>query len=237
MLALMAPDPNSRAAQLRLFLQSRKVSAKEAAKRANIPYTTLMNFLSGATRSMRGEAEDKLAAAFGLSRDSLFGGTLNPALSTPQSFGEMPAAPVIGTVEAGAWREAVAIEHSEDYIKFIPHPAFPADQQLAMRVSGPSCNRVVQDGGFAIVVPYEAVPGGIDALVMRDEPPLVIFERERGGAYEYTMKSLVRATKGFELRPVSDHPAHQQVVQLNENGDTSHVRIAFVVVQTLNNVF
>jgi hypothetical protein len=151
---------------------------------------------------------------------------------------EMPVAKIVGVVEAGAWREAVSLDMDLGEIRFVPHPAFRPGVQFAMRISGPSCNRVVQDGGLAIVVPYDQVPGGLDALVMRPEPPLVVFERERGGAFEYTIKALHSTGDGrFELHPVSDHKDHQAVVPLDENGDTQSVRIAFVVVQVINSVF
>lgn len=160
-----------------------------------------------------------------------------PALSPPQSILEIPEAPVIGTVEAGAWREAVAIEHADEFYRIQPHPGFPSDRQFLMRVSGPSCNRVVRDGGRVLVVPYELIPGGLDALTARAEPPLVIFERERAGAYEYTMKALKAVGGRIELHPVSDHPAHQSRIVLDENGDTNHVRVAYVVLEVINPVF
>ncbi len=201
---------------------------------AGVPEPTLRAFLNGRVHSMRGITEEKLARAVSLTVPELYGAQ---AISPPQSIGELPTAKIVGVVEAGAWREAVSLDEDLGNIRFVPHPAFRADQQFAMRISGESCNRVVQDGGTAIVVPYENVPGGLDALAMRPDPPLVVFERQRGGSFEYTIKALHRTDDGFELRPVSDNPRHQDVVTLNENGDTDSVRIAFVVVQVINSVF
>jgi hypothetical protein len=233
---MAASIPSRRAVTLRKSLEQLGIRPKRAASMADVPYSTVMNFLNGNSQSMRGATEAKIARALGKSVSELFDD--EPAIGSPQSMADMPVTKIVGVVEAGAWREAVSLDMDLGEIRFVPHPAFRPDVQFAMRISGPSCNRVVQDGGLAIVVPYEHVPGGLEALVMRPEPPLVVFERERGGAFEYTIKALHSTGDGhFELRPVSDHKDHQAVVPLNENGDTQSVRIAFVVVQVINSVF
>jgi transcriptional regulator with XRE-family HTH domain len=232
---MAASIPSRRAGTLRQSLEKLGIRPKQAAALAGVPYSTIMNFLNGNSQSMRGETEAKLARALGRSVSELFED--EPAIGSPQSMAEMPETKIVGTVEAGAWREAVSLDEDLGLIKFIPHPAFRADVQFAMRISGPSCNRVVQDGGLAIVVPYDQIPGGVDALAMRTDPPLVVFERQRGSAYEYTIKALHRNGTGFELHPVSDHKDHQAIIPLNEKGDTDEVRIAFVVVQVINSVF
>lgn len=146
----------------------------------------------------------------------------------------LPETSIIGRVEAGAWRDGVLSETAGKKIKFAPHPAFPIGNQKAFEVSGSSCNRVVQSGGYAIVVDYASFPGGIEALVMRPKPPLVIVERERAGAYEYTMKELHAREGRYVLMPASDDPAHQDEIVIDPSGDTNSARIAFVVVQVVN---
>jgi len=204
---------------------------------AGIPEGTLRAFLSGRTTSMRGITEEKLAGAVNLSVVELFSEKAEGALSLPLSLAEMPVAKIVGVVEAGAWREAINMDANKGSISFVPHQGFPSEVQFAMRVSGESCNRVIQDGGTAIVVPYESFPGGIEALAQRSNHPLVVFERERSGNYEYTIKELHRSDDGFILKPVSDHPDHQSEIELDENGDTDRIRIAFVVVSIQNLVF
>ena len=148
----------------------------------------------------------------------------------PKSVHQLP---VVGIVEAGAWREAAMLDESAKKITFVPHPKFNADDQVAFEVRGESCNEVVRDGDHVVAVPYEKMPGGIEALINQSRKPLVVIQRQRAGLVEATLKELRATAHGLELWPRSAHPDHQEKIQLDENGDTEEVSITHIVVQVI----
>jgi transcriptional regulator with XRE-family HTH domain len=156
------------------------------------------------------------------------------AIMSAQSLRELP---IIGRVEAGAWREALDLEKPLRRVAFVPHPSFPPEVQVGFEVRGESCNQVLKDGEDAVAVPYNQIPGGMDALLARNEPALVVVERVRAGFVEATVKELRKVNGEVELWPRSDDPDHQDKITLNENGDTDEVRIAYVVVRAIRSFF
>lgn len=158
-----------------------------------------------------------------------FGGSIN--LKSPQPVASVS---VLGIIEAGAFREALSLEGEFQRVNFVPHPAYKADDQVAFLVRGESCNQVVQSGDHVIAVPYASFPGGLEALLSKPRPPLVVVQRERAGLVEATLKELRVRNDRFELWPRSDAPEHQERIEFNENGDTSDVSITHVVIRIVS---
>ncbi|MED5549001.1 MAG: helix-turn-helix transcriptional regulator [Pseudomonadota bacterium] len=143
-------------------------------------------------------------------------------------------AKVVGVIEIGAWREVVDVAAEMDRVAFVPHPSFPAGEQLAFKVNGSSCDLVVPDGGYAIAVPFELFPGGMEGLLLRDKPPLVIAERQRGGAYEYTLREMRRDGDELSLKTRTSDAGHKHEIRLPLDGQADDARVAFVVVAVVS---
>lgn len=134
--------------------------------------------------------------------------------------------PVVGDVEAGVWRETVAREaHDIDEYLAMDVQGYEQANLKAMRVAGPSMNRVYQPGRFVVVAhPSEAGlrPGDF-----------VVVERRRGNFTEITLKEFVQEEDGrIALWPRSTHPDFQEPYYLKaaDESDQDGLSIIGVVV-------
>lgn len=230
-----AEKPDSIGQRIRKRRRDRKLTQRALAEVTGVDVTTVTRWEKDLFRPDE-EKIAQMAQPLGVSAAWIAFGDEGGALrETPAPF--MLELSVIGRVEAGAWREAVASDHPISHMPFMPHPSFPASNQVGFEVRGESCNQVARDGDILIVAPYELIPGGVDALIERNPPPLVIAQRVRAGLVEATVKELRYVDGQLELWPKSDHPDHQNKITLNENGDTEEVRITHVVLQAVARYF
>lgn len=133
------------------------------------------------------------------------------------------ALPVRGTVEAGSWRE-VTLDTDFHEPETLPAPRSLVDSgAFALRVSGPSMDRLYPAGSFVIVQPWHggAMPVGRRVVVERTRPD---------GLVETTVKELVRSASGeLELWPRSNHPAHQTPLALGEGEGITVTLVGLVI--------
>lgn len=214
-------------------LRKGRMTQEELAEEMGVAQTTIARWESGGANPSF-EQVKKLAELLEITPSTL-------AFGEPGELEAVPATairtlPVIGPVEAGSWREAIVADEPLMQIPFHPNPNFPAQAQVGFLVRGESCNLIARDGDIVVAVPYEQVPGGVEALLEKDTPPLVIAQRDRAGFIEATVKELRVKAGEIQLWPKSSDPAHQEKVTLNENGDTEEIRITHVVVQAINHL-
>jgi len=134
--------------------------------------------------------------------------------------------PVVGDVQAGVWLEAVARERYEfDEHVSMDVSGYETANLKAMRVLGPSMNRVFPPGRYVVLAePAEA------GLRNGDK---VVIERRNNGLVEITLKEYVEEDDGrVALWPRSDHPDFQNPIYLNARNelDQDGLRIIGVVV-------
>lgn len=133
---------------------------------------------------------------------------------------------VKGTVEAGSWREVALADLEHDPETLIAPRSVVDSGAFALRVAGPSMDRLYPDGSYVVVQPWH---GGHLPYGKR-----VVVERSRNGLVETTLKELVRNEAGeAELWPRSTHPAHQTPVVYKEGEEGSMVRIIGVVMWSM----
>lgn len=157
------------------------------------------------------------------------------ALIEVHSSGEIP---VIGEIAAGVWQEAIEMLDTGESIPFIPHPRFPKDAQLALRVRGDSCDLIAQPGAYVNTVPLEmALPvDGLEGLLREFEAKgrdlIVVAERLRGGLVEATLKALVRDRAGYALEARSSNPKWAGKIPLTDDmlREGDETRIARVMI-------
>lgn len=144
---------------------------------------------------------------------------------------------VCGDIAAGVWREASpfgnlhdpeAELHADKHppVPYVLDPRYRRLTQFAVRVVGPSMNREIPDGWFAVCVRYWDVRVGLQ------DGDLVVVERRRGGLVEGTMKWLRRRNGKWGLHPDSDDPRYQSPVLLTDNtsaeADSPDIQIEIV---------
>jgi transcriptional regulator with XRE-family HTH domain len=134
--------------------------------------------------------------------------------------------PVVGDVQAGVWLEAVAREYYEfDEHVSVDVSGYETAALKAMRVLGPSMNRVFPPGRYVVLA--EPAEAGVRSGDM------VVIERRNNGLVEITLKEYVEEEDGrIALWPRSDHPDFQTPIYLRERNelDQDGLRIVGVVV-------
>lgn len=121
-----------------------------------------------------------------------------------QRVGVTHIVPVLGKVEAGAWREMEDLYDFEDVVE-CELPEYQGVELHAHNVEGTSVNKFIEPGGKAVWVALEDVINGLQ------QGDYVIAMRPNGaGQFERTVKQLVVLDDGtYELWPRSTDPQHQ----------------------------
>lgn len=196
-------------------------SAADAAKAFGWNEHTYKSHENG-VRGIRPDAARKYAAAFGSTQAYIMGIGGNGV--EHKSINHVLHVPVIARVSAGTFRYDEPIEYEGGLVPVVPRTDVPAALQYSVIIDGPSVNKRIADGSFAICVPYESFPGGAQ------HGQLVHVVRERAGLHENTIKELRFTPKGMILMPVSNDPRYQEEVPLATGDDGETVTIRGIVI-------
>ena len=173
-------------------------------------------------RGIRTEAAKRYALAFGSTVGFLLTGVDEP--TDKHDVNQVIGVPLLGTAAAGVFRESIYLEDTQVIIPAVPRPDIMPDAQYCLLVDGPSVNKRIADGSYAICARYDMYPGG------PRHGQLVHVERQVGGLVENTIKVVQYTPEGPMLAPASDDPRFQTPIPLDERGEDSHVRIVGVVI-------
>lgn len=163
----------------------------------------------------------KYAAAFGSTASYILTGD-EGQYQSPQVT-EINNVPLAGVVAAGLFRDHDFEQDDDTAVPAVIRRGIPKNRQYAVRVDGPSVNRRIPDGMYAICVPLDSFPGGARM------GSLVHVIREQDGSFEHTIKEVRLGATGLMLFPVSDDPRFQEPVQMVES-EHMRVRINGVVI-------
>ena len=120
----MSIKPEERRANFRAWLEREDLNVAEVAERSGIPKSTLYGWNKGHSRTLKSEQEAKIAAAYGMSIDEVFG-----AVGSRR-------APVVGKI--GARAEVRPFDESADPMYEVELPATlnPEEEFVAFEVEG-----------------------------------------------------------------------------------------------------
>ena len=211
-------DPAARLRQLRI--RKGFATASDAAKAFGWNEHTYKSHENG-VRGIRPDAARKYAAGFGSTAAYILGignGSETPAVN------HVTNVPVIARVSAGTFRYDEGLELEGVLVPAVPRKDVVADLQYSVIVDGPSVNKRIADGAYAICVPYDRYPGGAQ------HGQLVHVVRERSGLHEHTIKELRFTATGSILVPVSTDPRYQEEIALGTGEDDEIVRIHGIVI-------
>jgi len=137
--------------------------------------------------------------------------------------------PVVGALQAGQWRDAVA--YPEDDQRWIEAPLPPEFQRYdiqAFDLVGPSMNRVYPDGTIVYIASTQSyrAPENTDRVL--------VIRRNNLGLVEATLKEYVVGEDGKKwLWPRSHHPEHQAPLEYVKGSDGDEITVTGIVVAAL----
>lgn len=218
----MSPEPHDRLKQLRIAKGFS--TAADAARAYGWPVTTYQAH-ENAARGIKKEAAIRYARAFGSSAGYILGVSNKIENGTiPGNLDAVINIPVLARVSAGAFRYDDGVEIEGFLVPAVPRRDIAASLQYSVLIDGPSVNKRIPDGAYAICAPFESYPGGAQ------HGQLVHVVRERSGLHEHTIKELRYTREGAILMPVSSDPRYQEEVELSTGEDGEIVRIQGVVI-------
>lgn len=132
--------------------------------------------------------------------------------------------PVVGVAAAGLFRDIDWRPDDGVSVPALANSGAAPEAQYALLVEGPSVNKRIEPGMYAICARLEGYKGGAR------HGSLVHCERHRAGLVENTIKELRYGPGGAALWPVSDHPDHQSPIQLDSGEADLKVEIRGVVI-------
>lgn len=217
MLRIMAKSPSERLKEAR---ERRFETAQDAAEAHGWNPTTYRSHENGIRNYPLATAR-KYARAFGTTPAELLG--LRNSVNS-EILNAVANVPLIAKVSAGAWRVDEGLDTEGALVPAVPHSSVPADAQYAVAVDGPSVNRKIADGAFAICARYDRYPGG------PQHGQLVHVIRHRADMREHTIKELRYTRDGMILSPCSDDPRYQETLALASGEEDTTVTIEGVVI-------
>lgn len=200
----------------------------ELHRRSGISYDSLNKYLRGDVENPRGNVMDKLAAAIDRPTLWLKEGIDPSGMEISRSNGRPVSAPVVATVEAGAWREVDQFDQSEhEWIAVEPDKKFPHATQEIYDVSGDSMNQAephpIKPGAKVVAVRYEDV---VRQVPLRDGL-IVVVQRTRGDGQEreISIKEVAWFDDRIEFRPRSSNPKHKPIVVQHDSWEDNGVTV------------
>jgi len=154
-----------------------------------------------------------------------------PGLQSPQ-FERVEAEyirlPLVGFVQAGAWRTNDDWEWEDAVYHHVPKPD-GHDTYFLLEVRGDSMNVEYPEGSFLVCVPMAQY----NHVLESDDH--VVVQRHENGSYEYTVKVLIQDDDGvLWLEPRSTNRAHQAIPfpkdEAIDDGGVPPIMISAIVV-------
>ncbi|WP_036352112.1 helix-turn-helix domain-containing protein [Microvirga sp. BSC39] len=158
---------------------------------------------------------------------------------------KMTPVPIVGDVEAGAFREAPEFDSDDiEYVMDYPDREYPHARRIGFRVRGDSMNdlkpRSMLEGDKVIGLDFHDIEGQI---VLR-EGLVVVVEQTRDGGHtrEWSVKQLEVYEDRYEFCPRSTNKKHKPIVVPNKafrdpsEDDGRQVRILALVRRVISDV-
>lgn len=202
----MDRSPDERREILRRFMNERGLKPASWAKASGVSANSIYNFLNGESEGLSALTYGKLARTAQVPAWRLSGDQPEPP--SPTSVW------VCGSVEAGAFQEAVEWDRSRWYAVDVPVPPRFRGKARALEVHGNSMNLEYPNGSVVMWVPV------LDVRPPQDADDVIVYSYAKDGTVEATVKNY-RVLNGRKwLWPMSNDPLHQMPVEVDEPGDS-----------------
>lgn len=136
--------------------------------------------------------------------------------------------PIVGYAHAGEFKENVDNLEPISYLEDEPDARFLGVPRYSLIVRGPSMDRIFPEGTRVICVKY------IDIKAQPVVGEYVdVTRRLKNGLWERTLKVLAEYQGVRYLEPRSYHPAHQEPITIDPNGEDDEVVIRGRVIRAI----
>lgn len=199
---------------IRSLREKARLSQAALARLANTSQPQIKRLEDG-DRTLTKEWAERLAPALHVTAEDI----LFPERSR---FAEVVMAPVLGTIQAGVWREAVAILEPER-MPIVDIDGRAPESLYVLRVAGDSMDMYVRDGGYVVCM-------NLHAFGREIRPGMIVHVERRkfdGELVETTLKELALLEGKQALVPRSSNPSHKAI---RGAADGEEVEIRGVVV-------
>ncbi|MCM2455325.1 helix-turn-helix domain-containing protein [Rhizobium sp. CG4] len=216
-------------------------SKAELSRRSEISYDNINKYLGGDVDQPRGDTLERLALAIGRTEQWLRDGADDGVKVTTLYPLDLVPVPVVGKVEAGAFRQVDELDQSEAHTLSMPRDTrFPNARLMAFDVSGDSMNnlspRPIFPGDRIICVAFEDVAHEVP---LRDGMVVVVERTTLGGHIrEWSVKQIELYQDRTEFHPRSTSSKHKPIV-VDQNfwqDDGSEVSVIAVVRRIVNDL-
>lgn len=198
----MEKTPDDRRSILRDFIKERGLRIARWAKESGVDKNSIYNFLNGHSNALDPRTYAKLARTVEVPVWRISGEQPEPPSPT--------AIWVSGSVEAGAFKEAVEWDRSRWYSVDVPVPDRFRRKAKALEVRGSSMNLEYRPGSVVIWVDM------LDYRAPRHEDHVIVYSHSVDGRIEATVKELRVDSDGRQwLWPRSSEPEHQQPLNID----------------------
>ena len=199
----MDRTPDERRKILRDFINERGLKIARWAKLSGVDKNSIYNFLNNHSNALDPRTYAKLARTAEVPVWRISGD--NPEPQSPTVIW------VSGSVEAGAFHEAVEWDRSRWYPVDVPVPERFRRRARALEVRGESMNLEYRSGAIVIWVDY------LDYRPPRHEDHVIVYAYRDDGEIEATVKELRVDDNGKRwIWPRSNKPEHQQPIEVDE---------------------
>lgn len=195
----MERSPDERREILRQFIVENGLKIARWAKLSGVDKNSVYNFLNGHSNALDPRTYGKLARTAEVPVWRISGDTPEPQSPT--------VIWVSGSVEAGAFHEAVEWDRSRWYAVDVPVPERFRRRAKALEVRGHSMDLEYRPGSVVVWVDF------LDFRPPRNEDHVIVYAYSTAGEIESTVKELRVDENGKRwLWPRSTKPEHQQPV-------------------------
>lgn len=193
---------------IKQFRKERKLTQQALGDIMGVSRVAVIKWENGENKPSTGKLSE-LAAALGVSFSALMG---EDELSLPEGAvplnGKGHQVPILGQVQAGAWRPVGEIVEPHEVSKFVTfyNSDYPINKQYGLKVVGDSMNLVVLEGSYVICINIDE---GIPSPAHGD---FVVAEHVEDGQMETTVKKLALTLDGVTLLPCSSNQDYKALV-------------------------
>ncbi|WP_245892889.1 LexA family protein [Devosia naphthalenivorans] len=203
----------------------------ELQRRSGISYDSINKYLRGDVDNPRGNVLEKLAATIDRPAIWLKEGVLPGSGDLVRSMRAPGTAPVVATVEAGAWREVDELDQdSPEWVTVPADDKFPDATQRVYDVAGDSMNALqphpITPGSRLVAIDYDEIAS---RSPLRNGLVVVIQRSKNGGQErELSVKQVAWFEDRIEFQPRSTNPKHKPIVVEHDNWEDNGVEVAIV---------